>query len=159
MAKHISDILEEWLVSFVRRRATPPPPAGKTASVHQRDIGKDIHVYSNGQIIGDNGQDKETGAIEWTTVKKATQYGDRSPELNQYDMSELHKVGESAIIDDTARLKRVKRIWATGATNAEIAAHFRGERGYSLSTIEKITPAYSAALSAWRLANLANQPI
>ena len=78
MARHISDILEEWLVSFVRRRATPPPPAGKTTSVHQRDTGKDIHVYSNGQIIGDNGQDKETGAIEWATVKKATQYGDRS---------------------------------------------------------------------------------
>ena len=159
MARHISDILEEWMVSFVRQRATPPPPVGKTSGVHQRDMGKDIHVYSNGQIIGDKGQNSETGAIEWETVKKTNQYGDRSPELNQYDMSELHNLAEDAIMNDTARLKRVKRIWATGATNAEIAAHFRGERGYSLSTIEKITPAYSAALSACRLANLANQPI
>ena len=155
--RHISDILEDILVSFVRRRATPPPPIGKTYIVH--DIDSDIHIYSNGQIVGDKGQDKETGAIEWETVDRTTNYGDRSPELNKYDMSEIHKAGEDAIIKDLTRLKRIKKIWATGATNAEIAAHFRGERGYSASTIEKITPAYSAALSAQRLANLANQPI
>lgn len=127
---------EKWAISMPpeeKREESQKAYKNQSDNIVQTPVGA---MYRN--------ETTDTRTVEFEAVRSAT---DRVNVLTDDDEVQLQLKGIDLTNDKSiAKALDIKRFWAKGKSNAEIADYFNGRRGYSERTIKNYTAAFSKAV-------------